>query len=60
MSKANQKIREAAMQKRVYLWEIAAALNVPESSFVRKLRYELPDEMQRKIMGVIDSIAAER
>ena len=56
----NEKIRQAAMITRVKLWEVAAALGVTDGTLSRKLRFELPEEEQARIIGIIEQIAAER
>ena len=55
---ANQKIRDYAKSKGVLLWEIAERVEVNDSNFSRKLRRELPDEEQERIMRIIDEIHA--
>lgn len=56
----NQKVRLAAAKKAVKLWQIAAQLGIAEATFSRKLRFELPEEEQTNIIGIIEQIAAER
>ena len=55
----NIKIREYAKQKKVFLWQIAEKLNKNDGNFSRMLRKELPEEVQKRIMGIIDAIADE-
>ena len=59
MSKANQKIREAAKEKGVTFWRIAERLGVNDGNFSRKLRRELADEEQQRILNIIDELAKE-
>lgn len=56
----NMKIRKAASSHMVKHWEIASALGISENWFCRKLRTELPEEEQTRIIGIIEQIAAER
>ena len=56
----NMQIRKAASSHMVRHWEIAKALGISENWFCRKLRTELPEEEQAKIVGIIEQIAAER
>ena len=56
----NKRIREMATRKGVKLWEIAAKLGIADGSLSRKLRFELPEEEQTSIIGIIEQIAAER
>ena len=53
----NQDVREYASASGVYLYEIAAALNLDAANFSRKLHFELPDDEKQKLMKIIDSIA---
>lgn len=55
--KANMKIREKARNSRVRLWQIADALGMQESLFSKKLRKELPEDEQEKILNIIDDLA---
>ena len=56
----NQKIRIYANEKNVYLWEIAMKLNLNDGNFSRRLRTELSESEQSKIMFIIDQIAREK
>ncbi len=56
-SKANERIRAAAKEKGVKLWQIADALGVNDGNFSRKLRHELPPDETAKILALIDEIA---
>lgn len=58
--KANLKIREKARNSGVHLWQIADALGMQESSFSKKLRKELPDDEQKKILEIIRELAERR
>lgn len=55
--KANMKIREKARNSGVRLWKIADALGMQESLFSKKLRKELPEDEQEKILNIIDDLA---
>lgn len=56
----NVKIRDAAKQAGVYLWEIAERFGCNDGNFSRKLRRELPEDEQKKIMFIIADIAREK
>lgn len=56
----NVKIREAAKRAGVYLWEIAARWGCNDGNFSRKLRRELPEDEQRRILVIISELAAEK
>lgn len=55
--KQNGIVREAALRKGVYLWEIAQELGVTDGTFSRKLRKELSQEETQKILEIIDRLA---
>ncbi len=55
--KANMKIREKARNSGVRLWQIADALGMQESLFSKKLRKELPEDEQERILSIIDDLA---
>ena len=56
----NVQIRESAKEAGVKLWEIADRLGMTDSSFIRKLRRDLPADEQEKIAGIIEALAVER
>ena len=53
----NKKIREEAKKYRVPLWMVADAVGMADSNFSRKLRHELPEDEQEKIINCIHQIA---
>lgn len=55
----NQKIREFAKTHGVRLWCVAEALGMRDSTFSRKLRHELPESEQEKIIQIIERLAKE-
>lgn len=56
----NIKIRVAAKDNGVCLWEVAEVLGIPDASFSRKLRRELPEQKQKEILNIIADIADKR
>ena len=58
--KKNMKIRSAAKESGVYLWQIADGLKISVDSFNRKLRHELPDTDQERILEIIKTLASEK
>ena len=52
-----QKIREEAQRCKVKLWQIADVLCMNDGNFSRKLRKELPQDEQERIIQIIQSIA---
>ena len=55
--KTNMTIREKARSCGVRLWQIADALGMQESLFSKKLRKELPEDEQERILNIIDDLA---
>lgn len=49
----NKKIRTALEESRMRHWELADLLGISESTLVRKLRKELPEEEQKRIISII-------
>ena len=49
----NQDIREAIKKAGVRYWQVAAKCNISDTTFTRRLRYELPDEEKAKIFEAI-------
>lgn len=60
MNKTNFQIRLAAREAGVHHWEIADALGISEGSFCRRLRHELPEAEQARILEIINDISAQR
>lgn len=56
----NKKIRTAAKSAGIHLWEIAAAYGISDGNFSRKLRKELPEAEQNKILSIIERLAQEK
>ena len=54
----NDVIRNAAKAKGIRLWQIAEKLGMNDGNFSRKLRRELPEEEQRRILGIIEELSA--
>lgn len=53
----NKTIRELAKEKNVKLWQIADALGINDGNLSRKLRKELPQEEQKRIISIINELA---
>lgn len=47
-------------KKSVKLWQLAAALNINDGNLSRKLRFELPEDEQQRLLSIIDEIAAQK
>ena len=57
--KANIKIRNALKKTGLHQWELALLLGVGESTLVRNLRQELPEEEQERIISLIHKARKE-
>lgn len=57
---ANEIVRHAAKSAQVKFWEIADAMQISEATMSRKLRHELPEAEQQRILQLIEKIATER
>lgn len=55
----NLDIRAAAAGSGVKLWKIAAALNINDGNFSRKLRKELPEDEKKRILDIIEALSKE-
>ena len=49
----NMKVRFAMLEHGIKQWQVAKLLNISESVFSRKLRKELSEEEQEKIVSLI-------
>ena len=55
----NQEIRQAAVAKKVHLWQVADGYGISDSHFSKILRHELPPEKKQKMLAIIDEIASQ-
>ena len=55
-----KKIREEAKANKVMLWEVAEQLEITDGTLSRKLRRELPEDEQQRIIEIIHAIAEGR
>lgn len=58
--KKNIEIKETAKRKGVFLYEVADALGMVDSSFSRKLRTEFSTTEKQKVLKIIDEIATKK
>lgn len=49
----NMKIRKALTEYKVKQWELAEMLGIGEYTMCRKMRHEIPDEEQERIISII-------
>ena len=59
-TQANLRIRQAAAERGIRLWMVAEQIKMKDSNFSRKLRHELPEEEQERILAIIDQLASAR
>ena len=57
---ANEIIRTELKEKGVRQWELAAAIGVSEQTMVRRMRFEMSDEVQLHLLEVIEKVAAKK
>lgn len=57
---ANMEIRSSAKLAGVKLWEVAEAIGISDGMLSRKLRRELPEAEQRKILGIVADLARRK
>lgn len=57
---ANREIRSSAKQAGVKLWEVAEAIGISDGMLSRKLRRELPEAEQRKILSIVADLARRK
>lgn len=60
MAIANEKIRAAAKEAGICLWQVAERLNIQDSAFSRKLRRELPAADREKVLIIIRELSQEK
>lgn len=56
----NQRIREAAREAGVCLWEIGERIGLNDGNFSRKLRRELDAEETERLLCIIAEISEEK
>ena len=50
----NQEIKETFRKARIHQWEVASMIGVSESTLIRWLRDELPEEKKKRILYAIE------
>lgn len=56
----NLKIRKALGESMMKQWELADLLGISENTLTRRLRKELPEEEQQRIISIIKKGSAKR
>lgn len=54
--KPNEHIRLAIHEAGIPQWEVSHALGVSEGTFIRWLRFPLPEEKERRILEAIEHL----
>ena len=57
--KENERVRKAARMAGVPLWKVAASIGVSEPTFMRRMRFPLPEEKETRIMEAISALEKE-
>ena len=57
---ANERIKTAARESQVRLWELAESFGMTDSAFSRKLRHEFSDAERESALEAIQKIQNER
>lgn len=60
MITANKEIRFAMKQSRVSYWQIADELGVCDTTLMRWMRHELPEEKRNQIFDIINKILVNK
>lgn len=53
IEKENPRVREALKQRGIFQWQLSKRLGISEVTLVRWLRDPLPEEVEEKIMSII-------
>ena len=53
MKKNNLLVRNELKRRKIYMWQLADYLNVSEVTMCKRLRYELPEAVQKDIVNKI-------
>ena len=57
---ANKIIKDELKDKKVYQWELAVALGISEQTMVRRMRFEMNEDEQWKLLALINEIAMKK
>ena len=60
MKQKNNRIREAAKKRGVFLWQVADRYGITDTNFSKKLRAELTEAETDKILKIIEELAEEQ
>ncbi|MDD6465391.1 MAG: XRE family transcriptional regulator [Coprococcus sp.] len=57
--KCNVRVRKELETRRIRQWELAKELGIDEGTLCRRLRVELPEEEQDRLISIIQDIQKE-
>ena len=57
---ANKIIKDELKDKKVYQWELAVALGISEQTMVRRMRFEMSEDEQWKLLALINELAMKK
>lgn len=60
MTETNQKVRSALRLNKIPVWMLADKLQCHENTVLRRLRHELPETEQKKLVAIIEEIRKEK
>lgn len=60
MTEKNLKVRSAMRLNKVAMWMLADQLGCHENTVLRRLRHELPETEQNRLLAIIEEIGKER
>lgn len=58
--KANEDIRTAIRSAGLFQWEVAAEIGIAEITFLKWMRFPLPDDKKKKVLTAILKLSAEQ
>ncbi|MFT3951198.1 MAG: hypothetical protein QM689_04490 [Oscillospiraceae bacterium] len=56
----NKSVREYAKRNGVFLWQVAAYLNISEPTMTRRLRTELTESEKSEIFAAVNSLKTQK
>jgi len=56
MEKKNKDVREAIKKNGITFWEIADQLGIADTTFSKRLRKELPEEIKAEIFNAVEKL----
>ena len=60
MTETNQKVRSALRLNKIPVWMLADKLQCHENTVLRRMRHELPEAEQKRLVAIIEEIRKEK